>query len=503
MMKPFYSYVNNNFDKIYIKEYSENSNQPKLYTVEYQPKLYIPTNKESKFKTIHGKSLSEIQFESSKELKTFLKKYDSIQNFEMYGMDNPTSAFIEEHYKGELEFDRSKIRVGFFDIETKISDENGKPTGFPEPKFANNEITAITIYYNNTYYALGTKDWDTPSANTRYFKCASEKKLLLAFISLLENFKLDILCGYNIDFFDTPYLYNRMVKIGLSKEEINRMSPFGVVKSRMVQSKIDEDESTQIVDIFGTSLIDYYVLYKKYSGQTLESYKLDYVASTELNDKKIDYSDYNTLDVLYHENFPLYMEYNIQDVKLLIDIDAKKKLLDLVIVLAYMSKTNYNDIFKQTRIWDQLIYTYLLNKDIVVPYRKPHSIKSEKFAGAYVKEPQIGMHPWAVSFDLTALYPSLIRQYNIGVETIQDEKVDIDLHTIINTGRNIHKEVLKEENFSMAANGTLYDNSKKSFLSELVELMTNKRNEYKKKYLEADKKKNDVYNEIKKRGLKI
>ena len=44
--------------------------------------------------------------------------------------------------------------------------------------------------------------------------------------------------------------------------------------------------------------------------------------------------------------------------------------------------------------------------------------KSEKFEGAYVKEPQVGQHKWVMSFDLNSLYPHLIMQYNMSPETL-------------------------------------------------------------------------------------
>ena len=63
------------------------------------------------------------------------------------------------------------------------------------------------------------------------------------------------------------------------------------------------------------------------------------------------------------------------------------------------------------------------SKNIVIP-QKTKSVKPEKFEGAYVKDPQVGMHKWVMSFDLNSLYPHLIMQYNISPETlVSQEKV--------------------------------------------------------------------------------
>jgi DNA polymerase elongation subunit (family B) len=68
-------------------------------------------------------------------------------------------------------------------------------------------------------------------------------------------------------------------------------------------------------------------------------------------------------------------------------------------------------------MWDTIIYNYLKKRDIVIP-PKTKTEKSEKYAGAYVKEPVPGVYDYVVSFDLTSLYPSLIMQYSISPETL-------------------------------------------------------------------------------------
>jgi DNA polymerase elongation subunit (family B) len=92
-------------------------------------------------------------------------------------------------------------------------------------------------------------------------------------------------------------------------------------------------------------------------------------------------------------------------------------LIELGLTLAYDTKTNYEDIFAQTRMWDALIYNYLLDKKIVVP-PKTVKKKTEAFEGAYVKDPQVGLHHYIASFDLNSLYPHLMMQYSISPENL-------------------------------------------------------------------------------------
>ena len=80
--------------------------------------------------------------------------------------------------------------------------------------------------------------------------------------------------------------------------------------------------------------------------------------------------------------------------------------------MAFDAKVNFIDIHYQVRMWDTIIYNYLKKQNIVIPPKKRTS-KSQKYAGAYVKEPKPGKYDWVVSFDLNSLYPHLIMHYNI------------------------------------------------------------------------------------------
>ena len=102
-------------------------------------------------------------------------------------------------------------------------------------------------------------------------------------------------------------------------------------------------------------------------------------------------------------------------------LEDKMKLIELCLTMAYEAKVNYVDVLGSVRYWDVLIHNYLMDKGIVIPQKKTTN-KSSKYVGAYVKEPQVGMHKWVLSFDLNSLYPHLIMQYNISSETMKSEK---------------------------------------------------------------------------------
>ena len=159
------------------------------------------------------------------------------------------------------------------------------------------------------------------------------------------------------------------------------------------------------------------------------------------------------------------------------------KLIDLQITMAYYAKTNYNDVYSQVKMWDVIIYNYLRNKNIQVPLVIRQE-KSESYVGAYVKEPQVGLHKWVVSFDLNSLYPHLIMQYNISPETITGMN---ETHPGVDSmlERGFDTEFLKSQNITMTPNGALFSRNKHGFLPELMEKMYNERKHNKRVMLDA------------------
>jgi len=160
------------------------------------------------------------------------------------------------------------------------------------------------------------------------------------------------------------------------------------------------------------------------------------------------------------------------------------KLIELALTMAYDAKVNYEDVFYQVRMWDTIIYNYLKRRNIVIP-PKNRSDKSDKYAGAYVKEPIPGKYDWVVSFDLNSLYPHLIMQYNISPETLLDTRPpSVTVDKILS--EDITFEMYKDN--AVCANGAMYRKDVRGFLPELMEKMYNERVIFKKRMITAKKK---------------
>jgi DNA polymerase elongation subunit (family B) len=476
--------------------------------IAYTPTLYLPSKKQTNFTTLEGEYLEPMKFESIREARDFVKRYNEVENFKIYGNNSYAYAFIADTQKGMVEWDINQLSIAMFDIEV------GSENGFPDPYLANEPITAICLrYLNGDVVVWGCGEYDREKdKNTKgeitYVKCDDEYNLCKKFLRYWEENCPDVISGWNIKFFDIPYLVNRFNKI-LGEDETKKLSPWGFINSR--KAVVNNRELTAY-EFVGLSTLDYIELYRWYApnGKSQESYRLDHIASVELGENKLSYDEFDNLHQLYRLDHQKFIEYNIKDVDLVFQLEDKLKLIELGLTLGYDTKCNFEDIFAQTRMWDALIYNYLLDKNIIVP-PKEDKTKNSAFEGAYVKEPQIGLHNWVASFDLNSLYPHLMMQYNISPETLIEVKdYTSDMREVISRGVSVEKLLMKEvdlsklEGVTITPNGQYFTTERQGFLPRMLEEMYVDRSKFKKmmitakKEYEVEKDKSKLY-EIEKR----
>ena len=449
--------------------------------VKYQPTLFVPSNKQSEFRTLDGKFVEPINPGYISDCREFVNKYKDIPNFNIHGNTDYVYQYIGDEFSDEVEYDMSKIVVAHIDIETQCEH------GFPQVDDPQEEVIGITLSVNRKKYVLGLGDFNIDGVDCRNYE--HEEDLLADFLEIWKSEHPDIVTGWNIKFFDIPYLVQRMNKL-LSPVETSNLSPWKKIREKFIERSSKKHRTFQIL---GVSILDYLDLYRTFTYTNQESYRLDHIAFVELGERKLDYGQYETIRDFYRNDFQKFMEYNVRDVELIEMLEDKMKLLELALALAYSAKVNYEDVFSQVRTWDQIIYHHLRKDNIVIPPKKGGK-KDEQYVGAYVKDPITGMHDWIVSFDLNSLYPHLIMQYNISPETMIHQMQDhiITPNAILGEQSSHLKKALKkhtDKNYSVAANGTCYSRDTRGFLPNLMSKMYDERKAYKKKMIECQKQK--------------
>ena len=440
--------------------------------VKYSPTLYAPVLKQTSHKTLDGKYVTPIKHETMKDAKEWAEQYKN-QPHMVYGNTLYAYSYLSEEYPDRVNWNMDNILLITLDIEVEC--ENG----FPNVEQAIEPLISITIknHQNKRIMVWGIGGFKTDRGDVGYVQCQDEKELIQEFLTFWEKNQPDIITGWNTEFFDIPYLYNRIRKV-FDEDEVKRLSPWKSVTSRSVYTM---GRSHQIVEIQGVAHLDYFDLYRKFTYTNRESYRLDHIAFVELGERK-EGNPFETFKDWYTRDYQSFIEYNITDVELVDKLEDKMKLIELCLTMAYEAKVNYMDVLGTTKYWDILIYNYLRKKNIVIP-QKVNKEKSEKYEGAYVKEPIVGMHNWVMSFDLNSLYPHLIMQYNISPETLVADKAVKDMSVDKLLERKVDTSILKDA--TLTPNGALFKTNKKGFLPELMENMYNDRVTYKKKMLEA------------------
>src|SRR5210317_139447 len=398
-----------------------------------------------------------------------------------------------------------------YDIECEME------SGLPDPEKAENELTSIAMHDSatNQYWALVVdKKGDMVERKTDkaiVLPFRTEEEMLLKYLELYEMINPTIVTGWNIDYFDTPMLYNRIKRL-LGKRHANRLSPIGECFWSPYRKRYF---------MAGVSYLDYLSLYKNFTYSELDSYRLDSIAQKELGRGKIEYD--GNLDILFKEDIEKFIEYNLVDVELVVEFDRKLQFIDTARGICHAGHVPYEDFVYSSKYLEGALLTYLKRKGIVAP-NKPadrrermealKENKEEKFIGAYVKAPIVGKYEWIYDLDLTSLYPSIIMTINISPETKMGKIENWDAQDFVKDKREtwiINGDTITQENlkkfferskFSVASNGVLYRTDKVGCIPDILDLWFSQRVEFKNKMKEyGNSGEKEKYEWYKKRQL--
>ena len=482
----FYTSVHLHKADILLRGYQDGKRIHKQ--IRYEPYLFEPNRVyrergvETSFKTIKGEPVYKREFDSVYDAREHIKKYRGVDGKPLYGLDNFVYTFINDNYPNDIDYDPKLISLVSLDIEV---DSEG---GFPDIESADRMVTAITLRKKGLSVVFGLKDYTPESDKITYVQCKDEHDLLNKFLTAWQSKHLDpdVVTGWNIEFFDIPYLVNR-IRRTMGEQSAKRLSPWGILDQRTIE--LMGREYTIFTPV-GVNIIDYLQAYRKFSFAMQESFKLDHIAFVELGERKLDYTElgFETLAEFYKGDFQNYINYNIRDVELVDMLEDKLKFIEQIYAIAYDGKCNYSDAFTSVRMWDIIIHNYLMSLGTVVPIVEKGS-KDSQIVGAYVKDPQVGMHNWVVSFDLNSLYPHLIMQYNISPETYAGEVEGVSIESMLDgiltsPSQGIRNDIVAR-NQTIAASGCLFDRDYQGFLPTLMQKMYNDRVKFKDQMLAA------------------
>jgi len=396
-------------DRIYIVERVNGQRQYQEFPANY---TFYYDDPRGKFRTIYDTPVSRFSTRIGKEFHKELKINSGKRIWE--SDINPVFRCLEENYLGQKS---PKLQTAFFDIEVDFDPVRG----FSKPEDPFNPITAVSVYLDwldklvTMVIPPKSMSWETAEEiASKYDNCflmEREEDLLKTFLDLIDD--ADILSGWNSEGFDIPYMVQRTNRV-LSKDDTRRFCLWGQFPKQREFERFGAANMT--FDLIGRVHMDYMQLYRKYTYEERHSYSLDAIAEYELDERKTQYE--GTLDQLYNQDFPKFIEYNRQDTALLAKLDKKLRFLDLANELAHDNTVLLQTTMGAVAVTEQAIINEAHQLGMVVPNRNRDEQFDTQAAGAYVATPKAGMHDYIGAIDINSLYPSAIRALNMGPETI-------------------------------------------------------------------------------------
>jgi DNA polymerase elongation subunit (family B) len=492
------------FDKDEKQYYLRDDRWTGFKTVKYWPTLY-QADPDGEFETLEGTKVTPI------------KKMDDWKDPKYYEKDvDKLTRFLVDHYY-ETDDTPKSHNIVYLDIECVVAgaltEENIK-----DPK---GEITAVALYDHNSkkyYCMILDKDKalkDIKGENKEVIPYSTEKELLHGFLDKWYELDPTIITGWNSGFFDIPYLYYRIKKV-LGETIAATLSPINKIK-------FTPQFADQPVNLGGINHLDYMLLFKKYIMKQEPSYRLGDIGKKYAKLEKIEYQ--GSLDKLFKEDPNTFIEYNLRDVEIIVELENRMKFIELTVTIGHLCHTEYEAIYYSTMLNEGAILTYLKRKGIISPnkpttYNPALRTLEEEYAGGYLKDPVPGLYEWVIDLDFTSLYPSIIRSLNMGIETLVGRIVNKDKYDnqwslqelkSMNPDKIIYIEkvrkdrtlarseitvseiinIIEKNNLIVSAPGVLFRKDKSSVVCEILADWFAKRQEYKKLMKKAYKVDND------------
>lgn len=443
------------------------------------PRYFYVPDEEGDRLTITGEKVRRVdcvdQGQFDHLCRSFQKKFES-------DVSSAARVLMDEYFGRKTPI----INYGFVDIETDYSSAAGLGFSSPENPYA--PINAVTIFksVDRSYvtFVVPPPGWNRRDGFESRLKdmllkhdvkimpdiyiCANEKELLAGFLEEIED--LDLISGWNSEFFDIPYIIKRIERV-YGERIVARMCFNGAPPPK--EGQVVRFGSPRIVyKLFGRIHLDYLDAFKKFTFEGRTSYSLGNIGQEELGIPKLDYegtleqlykgtfepdvsklsfdeafeiedevlrlanvrallkrelkndpslqSEFDQIDADFKDaSFLKFTAYNLHDVQLLVMLDDKFKFIQLVNQMAHENTVPFEAIlgtvrYVETGIMNRAHHVHNLvcfNKEIV-----EHA--NEKVEGALVMTPLAGLHDWIASVDINSLYPSVIRALNMSRETV-------------------------------------------------------------------------------------
>lgn len=334
-----------------------------------------------------------------------------------------------------------------FDIEVNSS----IPTSMPNADRPNDKVFQLSCVfsrqgskkYDQYLFTLGKIDRDK-CPDITVIECDTEADLLVHFATIIRQKNPNIIMGYNIFSFDTPYMIKRAIDLRVSSNFdqqgflINEHAPHRTITW---SSSAYKNQQFEFLDAEGRIFVDLLPIVKR--DYKFSNYQLKTVATHFFKDLAKDPLTAKGIFRCYHlgmtdkvkgpKALALVGKYCVKDSLIVVNLF---EVMTCWLALCEMSRVTNVPIFslftqgQQLKVFSQ-VYRKSYKDDIVVEQDAYITKADDYYTGATVFPPVAGIYERVIPFDFSSLYPTTIIAYNICWSTlvlddaIPDEKCHV------------------------------------------------------------------------------
>jgi DNA polymerase-2 len=301
------------------------------------------------------------------------------------------------------------LRILSIDIETDAKAE---------------QLYSIALHTSEFSHVLVVHDGHLDHAEPLH----SERALVRRFLSYLDELDPDVITGWNVVDFDLAVLkrvanrHGIHLAIGRTEDELEHRRDASFTR-----------ESRAIV--FGRLVLDALSLMRG-AFIRLQDYKLETAAQAILGRGKLIAGDHRAeaIERSYRERPQDFVDYNLQDARLVSDILEKTGLIELAVERSLLTGMPLDRVSAAIASVDSLYLRSLRKRGIVAP--SVGDTGAAPIAGGYVMDAQPGLYRNVLVFDFKSLYPSIIRTFNLDpLSLLPEGKADSAALTAPNGAR--------------------------------------------------------------------
>lgn len=156
-MSSFYTNIQLAGDTILYRGYEDG--EPVQFRTQFSPTLYVLSkNATEEYKTLDGRPVAPMQFQTAREARDFIKTYNEVEGFEVHGYERFVYQYIRREFPNDVDYDIKQMKMYALDIEVQCDN------GFPSVEEAAEEMLSITIkdMVTKQYYCWAMREFDPP-----------------------------------------------------------------------------------------------------------------------------------------------------------------------------------------------------------------------------------------------------------------------------------------------------------------------------------------------------